>query len=771
MANKENNKARDPMASIRDLQNKTSAAILGTDTTLNKESDGVTSIINAITTNVSKEFGKQVNGSILNYWNEVSVKDLYRTTKLVDKYADYNKFMESEGFQALKTMFESNRVLQKKIDNFNAINNYIPECSKALQVLKTNIMSPDDYSKLIFNVEYEDLSKEKDKVENNIKYLIEKYGLEDYCDEIITDALKDSKVIFSVQSLESSLIDIINRLKDGETGMLTESLRMSDPNLKNMVLTPKNINLTESDISCIRENLQSPDNSIDVNELSDKYVAEYVAEYINHNVIIGSPREILQEDAAIKNAFLGDSNLGMIDLETNNEPRRRGRPRKREVTKIGINGSVVHRLPAGKVVEVKKNNICYGYYLIEGIDNEGFVSTYDRLNKITPPGSLSFVNQIDIGTISDTVGGNTGVNTIIDIFAKAIAEKLDAPYLRKNKDFQMQIYEIMKDSKFGKDKKMKITFFDTSEVCVWECESIFEKIEFFAKLYLTVLTNDILLVLGRSHDKRVFYVNMGEDKDYEQAIQNIIRDIKQKEFKMDEIADINAILQLNPGIFNDYFMPAFNGERPIEIETLAGMNQQIDSDFLNWLKEAMSNGLPVPKMAIDSANDPEFSRTIASQNGMFAREVIRYQKKFTPPFEKMLRILYRNEFAFVDGAANEDLNSINLDKLKVYFPSPLTLNMTSLVEAFASAQQLSEYIVTTLIPGDTEDGATARIKSELTKEVIKDYVPNVPWEKYEKMLEDAIPVEATKKTIKKRKQKPVDGDDGGLGNVDPYAGY
>ena len=108
----------DPTKSIRDIQDKTSRAILGTDTALNRESDNLSRVIKSITTNVSREFGKQVNGSLLNYWNEVSVKDIYKhIMPQTGKYDEYNKFMESEGFQALKGLFESNRVLQQKIDN------------------------------------------------------------------------------------------------------------------------------------------------------------------------------------------------------------------------------------------------------------------------------------------------------------------------------------------------------------------------------------------------------------------------------------------------------------------------------------------------------------------------------------------------------------------------------------------------------------------------------------------------------------------------------
>ena len=161
-------------------------------------------------------------------------------------------------------------------------------------------------------------------------------------------------------------------------------------------------------------------------------------------------------------------------------------------------------------------------------------------------------------------------------------------------------------------KGVKLTYFLPEEVIKFEAPALFRKILFFAKLYLATLSNIILIKLGRAHDKRVFYINVGLDADYEQAIQKVIQDIKTKEYKMDNLNDINTILNLNPGRFDDYFMPSMNGDHPVEIDTLPGMDTEMSNEFLEFLKNSMLSGIGIPRDLIDSLSNVDFARTLSA---------------------------------------------------------------------------------------------------------------------------------------------------------------
>jgi hypothetical protein len=177
------------------------------------------------------------------------------------------------------------------------------------------------------------------------------------------------------------------------------------------------------------------------------------------------------------------------------------------------------------------------------------------------------------------------------------------------------------------------------------------------------------------------------DADYEQAINRVIQDIKTKEYKMDNLNDINTILNLTPGRFDDYFIPSVNGERPLEIETMPGMDTEMTNEFMEFLKASMLSGIGIPRDLIDSLNNVDFARTLSAQNANFVRSVIKYQMKYTDPFTHMVRRLYKNEYMYNDNTTNDpqDLEAV-CRNIIVEFPSPASLNFSNMSDSMQAAE-------------------------------------------------------------------------------------
>ena len=69
-----------------------------------------------------------------------------------------------------------------------------------------------------------------------------------------------------------------------------------------------------------------------------------------------------------------------------------------------------------------------------------------------------------------------------------------------------------------------------------------------------------------------FYLETDLDADTEAVVQSFIRDTKTKDIKMSNFSqDINTIMN-SVGTFSDYFIPVVDGQKPVEIDTLPGMN-------------------------------------------------------------------------------------------------------------------------------------------------------------------------------------------------------
>jgi hypothetical protein len=261
-----------------------------------------------------------------------------------------------------------------------------------------------------------------------------------------------------------------------------------------------------------------------------------------------------------------------------------------------------------------------------------------------------------------------------------------------------------------------------------------------------MLTNILLIKMGRAHDKRIFYVDVGADANYEQAISRVIQDIKTKEFKMDSIGDINTILNLNPGMFDNYYIPTVNGEKPIEIDTLAGMDVDMTNDFLEFLKTSMMSGMGIPRTLIDETIQTDFARTLSARNANFVRSVIKYQKRLTLPFTKLLRTLYINEHKYSNDKESNILSVVDLKSIHASFPSPASLNMTNLTDQIQVVDQNAEFIATNLVEPDPTGGSEVA-KGKLKSLIIQDLLPSIKWEKY-KMMKDEIDIEAVKSKVK-----------------------
>lgn len=750
---------------LKNLKNKSNILVYGTDNSLDNEDNVLQNVVRQTMISVKNKFGSRTNGKPINYFNELNFGNTF-SELFIDKNnknakkefnkdpeLGFKKFMNDEkNMSSIDEILanDSNRLLSFK--NYEIIHNNITECAQALNCYKDNIMSPDDFTKLMFNISYDNALNEdiKKEVEKKLNDLLSKYKLEDKADTLITDALKYGEAYCSVLSLESNL-NLMLSDPVMKTMSLSETVENSnilyDLDAIDVKILKEDINVDEKTAKVFNEVLNTPDEK----QLTEAEVDELVANLINENVVIGSRQETLLEK------IQADSDSKKNSLNNSN-------------SQLCINGSAIKILNPANVIELKVDDICYGFYVVEDIGNPIPKASY-----LGSASGRSIIGATDLGTNSTASTGNVynpsessaaqqlGVSDaklklISDVFINALSKKIDKQFIKNNKQMKDFIYSLIKQDYIIK-KGIKFTFYSPNEIVKFECDPVYKNITFFAKLYLSILVNDILVKLGRAHDKRIFYVNTGLDANYEQAISKVIADIKTKDYKMDNLNDFNTILNLNPGRWDDYFMPTINGDRPIEIETLAGMDTDMNTEFVEYLKNSMMSGMQVPRNLIDATTDIDFARTVSAQNANFVRSVIRYQKKLTEPFSKLFKILYKNEYRFVNNKESEIEKIIDINSIKVQFPSPASLIMNNLSEQLQVADQNADYIATQLLP-PKQDASTEDQRIELKTAIVKDLIPSIDWEKYEKMRDDLM-IKSKKEKISKPKEEESSNNDYG----------
>ena len=758
------------------LQNKSSLLTYGMDNTLDTENETLKNIVQQTISETKNKLGIRTNGKPINYFNELNFgnafselfvnKDKSNSDNDVKTANDFKQYMENNGQVDAGSLLAEDGSRTILYNNYRIINQHIPECSMALKIYKDNIMSPDDFTKLIFNIKYDSNidADVKNIVESRLDDISEKYQLEDKADKIIEETLMLGDSYCAVLSIENELQAMLNDpLLKGS--ILNESaVRLLDKNVVSNTLLSENVKLSESECSAFNECLGI------INTLSESKTEELFTRFVNENVIIGSPCELLLEKADAEN----DKYLNDIPEEFYNSKKSSKKGSKKSDNKpMYLNGSTIRRLEPDRVIDLTIDDTCYGYYYAEEVGNNIPQQSYLGMSSgRNANGTMAMAQNNTISNVGGTsytpnssAAGQLGVgekklSIISNLFVNAISKKIDKDFIRNNKKFKDFIYNLVRQDYIIK-KGLKLTYFKPDEVIHFQCDPIFKDITFFAKLYLSILTNNLLIKLGRSHDKRVFYINTGVDAAYEQAVNSVIQDVKTKDYKMEQLNDFNTLLNLNPGRFDDYFMPTVNGDRPVEIETLPGMDIDMNNEFVEYLKNSMMSGMGVPRNLIDVTSDVDYARSISAMNSNFVRSVIRYQKKFTPSFTRLYQKIYKNEYKFTNNDnANETIVDINA--IKVTFPSPATLAMSNISDQIQSADSNAEFISSQIFPIKS-DGSTEDQRLELKTMIVKDLLPSVDWNKYEEYKE--VILRNKTKTELESKANPLDP------NMNPNAGY
>ena len=759
--------------------NKISVATYGTTRKLEDESSLISDIVAQTTIDIQKKFGTRLGDNVVDSFTRMNLSTIFNSNdnkKATDQSGSeteqFKEIMEQSSQSAYSMLAaESGRLVN--YENYKAIVENIPEMALARDTYISNILSPDDYTKSIFNVFYTDTTLKKDyedKVLDKVKQIIKKYGIEEKTEKIVSDCLTYGDSFIAVLPYNDEIAKLLAQTNSNT--FLNESLNSSNYKILNEAfhLESDSIHnekyLTESMIGEVLT-----ESEIDVlNEMTtNKSGVISLLESINKNIHVNSTADLLRDQALADMSIFGDK----VDIDYDKKPEKRNN--KKSLKKMNINGSVIRYLEPDRVVSLEIGDVCYGYYYIElGAGeketpyNAETSSMYAKTTNNPMNPTLNKPGSSRIGDYQTTQAAQNlnvtdeKLQVLSGIILKVLGKKFNRKFIENNKEFKDLLYELLRQ-KYIIEKGVSITYFLPEEVIHFKTDSIFSKITYFAKIYLAVLTNIVLVKLGRSHDKRIFYVKVGPDSNHEQAIAKVIQDVKTKEFRMGHLGSIYTILSLNPGAFDDYYMPEINGERPVDIETIQGMDQDINNEFITFLRTSMIEGTGLPSAILEANDNLEFARQISAQNANFCRKVIRQQKNLTSAFEKLIRLLFIYEYKYSLDKTDDFLREVNLSNLHVEFPSPGSLNLSNLVESFAQVDQAATYIAKSFIP-DKVDQSSANEQEAFKQIVVQKMLPQIDWddynEVYEKFKANNSKTKLIEKTVSKRNKDNSDDGEG-----------
>ena len=738
------------------------AAALGLDPELgNSEAEEADSAVRQIARRVSQAQNRLTGGNTLEVLARLRQDSLLSSplvepgaskSAVTDSGATLKDALDAVEASSLNELFLSERGRTDDYLTFQQVYDLITQASEAIQTYTDSIVSPDDFTKRDVNVFYEGRDAPEaiqEEFQDRTRELVEKYNLEDRLEDAISKSLTKGDFFVAVLNLRQELEQLL--VEDG---------RSREP----AAITEHHVpSVEDPDMRTLAEWAGDGERAAGGPSLRAD-----VAAYLDSLVVV-------HEDASNLAATQNSMNLA-LGTDMAKRAARRGktggasREKVVSLAKANVRGSIIKMIPPENVIKLYQGETLFGYFFIE-------LSGPD-LTDLARRGTMdqtTIVRAIDqslsaraLGASANSSQPDRGKDAIIGrVIVRTLAAKLGkASFIRDNEEIAADAYAILSRAR-RENRRATFTFVAPDQMVHFTPngasgygDSVLSRVKFLAKLYIGAMTNAFMRNSIRQPEKLVWYLDVGADNDGNNAIQNFIRTIKQREVKFADLKNITTTIN-QIGQFHDFYVPTYNGEKPVEVETLnMGAAAEVDSAYLEFLRKAIIGGMGVPAAFVGYSEEVAFARSLTMDNGRFLRRVIRHQKHFGRAASRLFRMLWRNEFSTLEelvGGEREGesaekkgtdkkedpLHDLDVNKISVIYPSPATLNMTNLADAINQGEPVAEFIVNNVGNGKEDD-----VKGELKRMVLKDLMPQIHWNKYEDMLVAAEEKAARDKAIK-----------------------
>jgi len=670
-------------------------------------------------------------------------------------YKNMKDFLEDDsnvGFLSQLLYNEMGRI--RSYHNYNLIYKLIPQMKEVVDTYVENIFSPNNFTKesLGYKINVEDQDNEKD-YRQKLEEIEKIYKLEIKIKKYVEDALKLGDCFVSVLPFGEEISNLLQETwekekEDVAINALSESNLLSEEKLlkEGLTLITEDSELSEGfDLFYEDVNAQLKENKIEITKKEDakKIFIKSVNNFINESFDVSYDCfSLLKEDLSNREAFIKDNDINkyLNIVQGTDKNKKVDKDKEKD---LELNGSIIRVLPQDRVVKIAIGKNCIGYFLIEAYDLEGY-------SKFARTGAIGYdIYNFFQTSIEPRAGGlfRNKDELVYNIITRQFLNKINKKFISNNPHFKEIIYAMLRQHDLFKRFQMKATFLPEKYVvqftpnAIEENEygtSIYENSIFMAKIYLATLVSTLMMKLTRSADKRAFYVEVGVEGEQEAAVASFVNDIKGKDIKMAGLDDINYILN-NVGRFEDMYVPVFNGQKPVDMEIVPGQDADVNDEFLTFLKNSIVAGCGIPPTFIEQTEQVDFVKTLSMLNGKFSKKIIMIQGILKESFNKLVRLLFENEYLV--NTKNVSEAKLNPELIEATLPPPDSIFTSQMSEDFTSADSYAEGILNIMINDSdaTEygsDNEKEMVRSAFKKRLLKERVTTIDWNKMEEMLED-----------------------------------
>lgn len=714
----------------------------------------------------SNEIGNSLDTKINALSNDLEINcngDILGSLISITRDAKMEEYKKLEQIRATIKDNADNNIMQTLLNDMNSvvakyedlilITSLMPQLKDARKGIVANILSPDDATKkvsLSFSLYGQSIlsTDENKEFYNEVKDIMDSVNYTKLLKHAIDRTVTLGRYYYAVLPYSELYGEMI-----AKNNKKNKKYRLKESEEFDNILTEASVNIAdEEDFKLCLES----STNIELNK-----VKQNIANFVQNNVVINESsiglfdEDILSEELKLAEAKSnsinkdGDNSQNFEKYAMNifkNQNNRRTNYNSNDNgfyststdidddDKPNIKGCKIKKLDPRRLIPLKVDDTCFGYYYIENKRS---------MKALQNPLKFKLKNDLNKSQIENSI------DTIYRSIGELMATRLDKKFIEKNSEITDRLYDIIKNYEDA-EQQYSITYLKPDDVVEFEIddgESPFEQSLYFSKLYMLVLLSTITAKVTRSNDVRAYYVDVDAKGPANGMVANAINTLKRQNKSIVYYNNIQKILSANT-VFDDIFLPKpAEGKNPIDYDIIQGQNVDIPTDLLEMLEKIAVDSTGLPLQLIQSSNDADFAKAYSMLNIKFLKRIVDFQVDLNPSTTLLLVKILLCYFEKDSDQYNKAKNLI------VSLQSPINVQLSNSLEQINNAKEFATTVVEVRL-GNSERYSD-ELREDLTLELVKKHTPNVDWNEI-----DDIILSLTNKHVAAKSINNDDSDDG-----------
>jgi len=235
----------------------------------------------------------------------------------------------------------------------------------------------------------------------------------------------------------------------------------------------------------------------------------------------------------------------------------------------------------------------------------------------------------------------------------AILKSLNAK-IPQMKEFQadQEIRDIIRIllSNTDLNKSMEIRYVPPDKMCHFYIpsskyypygESIFDGVQYSAKVLVALETAVAVQRLSRSTEKRKIAIEIGLPRDAKKAIEAMKEEFRKRKISLDSFGSVDTIPSMIT-TFEDVYIPQKDGKPFVDVTTFdeGRVDTRGKVDELKFIRDQMVASLGVPPSFIGIEENLSNKAALSEENILFARTVISHQRYMTHQLNELIQKVF-----------------------------------------------------------------------------------------------------------------------------------